>query len=148
MSATRNPFYQLPGNADIPGDVRVSDTADSTKTAADGWAASPAAVAKTQTSYSYPNFSAINGVSLIPESTSVIITGKNVDTYIGITTNTTFYGTTVITGMPAPSSSYALATFVNGSGILNGFGWINNGNIRAPANLPSGTWYIMAHYTT
>ena len=45
MSATRNPFYQLPGGADIPGDVRVSDTADASKTAADGWAASPAAVA-------------------------------------------------------------------------------------------------------
>lgn len=45
MSATRNPYYQLPGGADIPGDVRVIDTADSTKTAADGWAASPAAVA-------------------------------------------------------------------------------------------------------
>lgn len=29
----------------MPGDVRVSDTADDTKTAADGWAASPAAVA-------------------------------------------------------------------------------------------------------
>ncbi len=45
MSATRNPFYQLPGGADLPGDVRVSDTADVTKTAAAGWAASPAAVA-------------------------------------------------------------------------------------------------------
>lgn len=45
MSATRNPFYQLPGGADLPGDVRVSDTADASKTAADGWAASPAAVA-------------------------------------------------------------------------------------------------------
>lgn len=45
MSATRNPFYQLPGGADLPGDVRVSDTADVTKTAAGGWAASPAAVA-------------------------------------------------------------------------------------------------------
>lgn len=45
MSATRNPYYQLPGGADIPGDVRVSDTADASKTAADGWAASPAAVA-------------------------------------------------------------------------------------------------------
>lgn len=45
MSATRNPYYQLLGRADLPGDVRVSDTADETKTAADGWAASPAAVA-------------------------------------------------------------------------------------------------------
>ena len=45
MSATRNPYYQLPGGADLPGDVRVIDTADASKTAADGWAASPAAVA-------------------------------------------------------------------------------------------------------
>lgn len=45
MSVTRNPFYQLPGGADLPGDVRVSDTADASKTAAGGWAASPAAVA-------------------------------------------------------------------------------------------------------
>ena len=45
MSATRNPYYQLPGGAELPGDVRVSDTADATKTAADGWAASPSAVA-------------------------------------------------------------------------------------------------------
>lgn len=52
MSATRNPFYQLPGGADIPGDVRVSDTADDSKTAADGWAASPAAVANAVTTLS------------------------------------------------------------------------------------------------
>lgn len=45
MSATRNPYYQLPGGTDLPGDVRVSDTADVSKTAAGGWAASPAAVA-------------------------------------------------------------------------------------------------------
>ena len=45
MSATRNPYYQLPGGADLPGDVRVSDIADASKTAAGGWAASPAAVA-------------------------------------------------------------------------------------------------------
>lgn len=44
MSAIRNSFYQLPCNADIPGDVRVTDTPDSTKLANQGWAASPAAV--------------------------------------------------------------------------------------------------------
>lgn len=48
MSATRNPYYQLPGGADLPGDVRVSDTADASKTAAGGWAASPAAVASAE----------------------------------------------------------------------------------------------------
>lgn len=52
MSAPRNPFYQLPGGADLPGDVRVSDTPDATKTAADGWAASPAAVASVVTTLS------------------------------------------------------------------------------------------------
>ncbi len=51
MSATRNPYYQLPGGADLPGDVRVSDTADATKTAAGGWAASPAAVASVPENY-------------------------------------------------------------------------------------------------
>ena len=51
MSATRNPFYQLPGGSDLPGDVRVSDTADATKTAAGGWAASPAAVASVPKNY-------------------------------------------------------------------------------------------------
>lgn len=45
MSAARNPYYQLPGGADLPGDVRVSDISDASKTAAGGWAASPAAVA-------------------------------------------------------------------------------------------------------
>lgn len=51
MNATRNPFYQLPGGADLPGDVRVSDTADASKTAADGWAASPASVASVPKNY-------------------------------------------------------------------------------------------------
>lgn len=48
MSTTRNPYYRLPGGADLPGDVRVSDTADASKTAAGGWAASPAAVASAE----------------------------------------------------------------------------------------------------
>ena len=52
MSATRNPFYQLPGGADLSGDVRVSDTPDATKTAAGSWAASPAAVANAVTTLS------------------------------------------------------------------------------------------------
>lgn len=148
MSATRNPFYQLPGGADLPGDVRVSDTADVTKTAAAGWAASPAAVAKTQTNRSHTNFSATSGANLISDASYVTITGKNVDVYIGINTTTTFYGTTVISGIPNPNTSYTLALFVDGTGALKGFGWLNNGNIRAPSNLTAGTWYIIAHYTT
>lgn len=56
MSATRNPYYQLPGGADLPGDVRVSDTADASKTAAGGWAASPAAVANARLEMEYGCF--------------------------------------------------------------------------------------------
>ena len=148
MSATRNPFYQLPGGADLPGDVRVSDTADASKNAAGGWAASPAAVAETQTYHRYTKYSASSNVNIISDSNSVYTTGKNVDVYVGITTTEAFYGTTVINGMPMPVSGYALAAFVDGTGKLNGFGWISNGNIRAPGNLPAGTWYIIAHYTT
>ena len=101
-----------------------------------------------QTSSSYTNFSTVSGASLITDVNYVTISGKNVDIYIGITTSTAFYGTTVISGLPNPNTSYTLATFVDGNGNLNGFGWVNNGNIRAPSNLPTGTWYIFAHYTT
>lgn len=148
MSATRNPYYQLPGGADLPGDVRVSDTPDASKTAADGWAASPAAVAETQTYHRYTKHSASSNANIISDSNNVYITGKNVDVYVGITTTAAFYGTTVINGMPMPVSNYTLAAFVDGTGNLNGFGWISNGTIRAPANLPAGVWYIIAHYTT
>ena len=101
-----------------------------------------------QPSSSYTNFSTVSGASLITDANYVTISGKNVDIYIGITTSTSFYGTTVISGLPNPNTSYTLATFVDGTGKLNGFGWVNNGNIRAPSNLPTGTWYIIAHYTT
>ena len=130
----------------MPGDVRVSDTADSTKTAAGGWAASPAAVAETQTYHEVKNLSAVSNVSI--DTGSIYTTGRNVDVYIGITTTATFNGTAIITGLPWPIASYTLATFTSNSGALKGFGWINNGNIRAPVNLPAGTWFIVAHYTT
>lgn len=146
MSAARNPYYQLPGGADLPGDVRVSDTADSTKTAAGGWAASPAAVAETQTYHEIKNLSAVSNVSI--DTDSIYTTGRNVDVYIGITTTATFNGTAIITGLPRPVTSYTLATFTSNSGALKGFGWINNGSIRAPVNLTAGTWFIVAHYTT
>lgn len=146
MSATRNPYYQLPGGADLPGDVRVSDTADANKTAAGGWAASPAAVAETQTYHMVENLSAVSNVSII--TGSIYTTGRTVDVYIGITTATELNGTTIITNIPRPVTDYTLAAFVGFSGALEGFGWINNKGIRAPANLPAGTWYIVTHYTT
>lgn len=150
MSATRNPFYQLPGGADLPGDVRVSDTADASKTAADGWAASPAAVAKTQTYHKYTTHSAESDVSITDGINNVFVTGKNVDVYIGVTLSRTFaYGAHIIKNVPKPVADYALAAFVLGDGTLQGFGWIApSGVIASPTNLPAGMVYIVAHYTT
>nr|DAG89111.1 MAG TPA: hypothetical protein [Ackermannviridae sp.] len=150
MSATHNPYYQLPGGADLPGDVRVSDTADASKTAARGWAASPAAVAETQTYHRYTGHSAESNVTIVDNSNSVYVTGRNVNVYIGVNLGRTFSsGETLIRNAPKPVSTYALATFVASDGALRGFGWITPaGNIASPTNLPAGLSYIVAHYTT
>ena len=150
MSATRNPFYQLPGGNDLPGDVRVSDTPDASKTAAGGWAASPAAVAETQTYHKYTNHSAESDVTIVGNSNSIFVTGKNVDVYIGVNLGKAFgSGETLIKNAPKPVANYAVATFVASNGALRGFGWITpDGNIASPANLPTGMVYIVAHYTT
>lgn len=150
MNATRNPFYQLPGGSDLPGDVRVSDTPDASKTAADGWAASPAAVAETQTYHKYTDHSAESNVTIIGNSNSIFVTGRNVDVYIGVNLGKTFgSGETLIKNAPKPVANYAMATFVASNGALRGFGWITpDGNIASPTDLPAGVSYIVAHYTT
>lgn len=150
MSATRNPYYQLPGGADLPGDVRVSDTADPTKTAAGGWAASPAAVAKTQSYHKYTDHTVGSNVSIAYDSNAVFVTGRNVDVYIGVNLSEAFgYGKVVIKNVPKPVATYALAAFVVGDGTLHGLGWITpGGDISSPANLSAGLYYIVAHYTT
>lgn len=148
MSAARNPYYQLPGGADLPGDVRVSDTADANKTAAGGWAASPAAVAETQTYHKYTKHSAESDVEILDNS--IFVTGKNVDVYIGAKLGKTFgSGATLIKNVPPPVTNYTIATFLNSNGSLRGFGWITPaGDITSPANSLDGTPYIVAHYTT
>lgn len=149
--ATRNTVnYQLPGWADLPGGLRVSDTPDATKTAADGWAASPAAVAKTQSYNEYTDHTAESGVTIISNSNSIFVTGRNVDVYIGVNLGKTFgSGENLIKNVPKPVANYMMATFVDGNGALRGFGWITpDGNIASPVNLPAGVSYIVAHYTT
>lgn len=130
--------------------VRISDTPDATKTAADGWAASPASVEETQTYHKYTNHSVESDVAIAGGIDNVFVTGKNVDVYIGVTLNGVFgYGATLIKNVPKPVSIYAMATFVTREGALCGFGWITpDGSIAAPPNLPAGTFYIVAHYTT
>lgn len=41
MSATKNPYYRIPGGAALPGDVKLTDTADASLTADKGVAATP-----------------------------------------------------------------------------------------------------------
>lgn len=132
-------------------DVRISDTIDAEKTAADGWAASPASVAETQTYHKYTNHSAASSnVTIFEGSNDVYVTGRNVDVYIGVNLGKTFgSGASLIKNVPKPVTNYALATFVASNGALRGFGWITpNGDIASPANLPAGDFYIVAHYTT
>lgn len=128
--------------------VRISDAIDAGKTADGGWAASPAAVAKTQTYHEYTSHSAGSNVTII--SNKVFVTGRNVDIYIGVNLSKAFgYGESVIKDLPKPVSTYALATFVASDGTLRGFGWISTGgSIGSPANLPAEVSYIVAHYTT
>ena len=134
-------------------DVRISDTIDAEKTAEDGWAASPAAVAKTQTYYKYTDHSAESDVAMPDGDNYVYVTGKNVDVYIRVDLSKAFgsavYGAALIKNMPKPVTDYTLATFVISSGGLQGFGWITpDGTIISPANMPAGKFYIVAHYTT
>ncbi len=150
MSATRNPYYQLPGGADLPGDVRVSDMEDASKTAAGGWAASPAAVAETQTYHKYTSYSAESNVTIVGDSNFIFVTGRNVDVYICVNLgNTPGSGAALIKNAPKPVTNYSLATFVASDGTLHGLGWITpDGVISSPANLSAGVYYIVSHYTT
>ena len=130
--------------------ISISDTADATKTAADSWAASPAAVAETQTYHKYTDYSAESGVSIFGDANFILVTGRNVDVYIGMNLGRTFgSGATLIKNVPKPVTNYALATFVASNGAIRGFGWITpDGNIAAPADLPAGVSYVVTHYTT
>lgn len=131
-------------------DVRITDTIDAAKTAAGGWAASPAAVAKTQTYHKYTDHSAEGNATIIDNYNFIFVTGRNVDVYIGINLgNAPGSGATLIKNAPKPVTNYSLATFVASNGALRGFGWITpNGDIASPANLSAGVSYIVAHYTT
>ena len=113
-------------------------------------AASPAAVAETQTRHKYTDHSAESDVSIFDNANFIFVTGRNVDVYIGISFGKTFgSGATLIKNVPKPVTNYALATFVDSNGALRGFGWITpDGNIASPADVPAGVSYIVTHYTT
>ena len=126
MSATRNPYYQLPGGADIPGDVRVSDTADATKTAADGWAASPAAVTRMFRNYKLLKYGGmVSNFNISTRSTGIFLYFE--------------FGQHALNSPSSTSSGFCIMYTNNDSADYGGqYAFVNGGIIGR--KLSSGKW--------
>ena len=149
MSATRNPYYQLPGGADLPGDVRVSDMADANKTAADGWAASPAAVASiVSTINCNPNVKIANSGDILT-NLHVTITGKVAQLYFHIKCTTPRPEETIVTGLPRHNSSYIAVPCFNTYGQVLGIAWLyEDGHIYTPRGFDQEGYFQAIYITT
>ena len=149
MSATRNPYYQLPGGADLPGDVRVSDTPDVTKTAAGGWAASPAAVASIVTTRDCSsNVKAANAGDNL-KSLRATITGKVAQFYFYIECTKSRPEETIVTGLPKHNSGYVAVQCFTGSGVTIGTAWLyEDGHIYSPNGFATKGYFQAIYVTT
>lgn len=149
MSATRNPYYQLPGGAEMPGDVRVSDTADASKTAAGGWAASPAAVASiVSTINCNPNVKIANPGDILTDL-HVTITGKVAQLYFRIKCTTPRPEETIVTGLPRHNSSYIAVPCFNTNGQVLGIAWLyEDGHIYTPRGFDQEGYFQAIYITT
>lgn len=149
MSATRNPYYQLPGGADLPGDVRVSDTADATKTAAGGWAASPAAVASMVSTTNWnPNVKVANSGDILTDLKATI-TGKVAQLYFRIKCTTSRPEETIVTGLPRHNSSYIAVPCFDFDGLVIGIAWLyEDGHIQTPSRFDKDGYFQATYITT
>lgn len=149
MSATRNPFCQLPGGADIPGDVRVSDTADASKTAADGWAASPAAVASIVTTRDCSsNVKIANSGDKLLRS-SATITGKVAQFYFYIECTQSRPEKTIVTGLPKQNNGYIAVQCFTSAGETIGTAWLyEDGSIYTPRGFANKGYFQASYVTT
>lgn len=149
MSATRNPFYQLPGGADLPGDVRVSDTADASKTAAGGWAASPAAVASIVTTRDCSsNVKVANSGDELTDLHSTI-TGKVAQFYFRIKCATSRPESTIVTGLPNHNNAYIAVPCFNVRGATIGTAWLyQDGRILTPKAFDEDGYFQATYITT
>ena len=149
MSVTRNPFYQLPGGADMPGDVRVSDTPDATKTAADGWAASPAAVASMVSTTNWnPNVKVANSGDTMADLHATI-TGKVAQIYFRIECAAPRSEKTIVTGLPRHNSTYVAVQCFNANGEVIGIAWLyEDGHILTPRGFNLRGYFYAIYITT
>nr|DAF32257.1 MAG TPA: hypothetical protein [Ackermannviridae sp.] len=149
MSATRNPYYQLLGGADLPGDVRVSDTADSSKTAADGWAASPAAVASMVSTINCSSNVKVANSGDILTDLNATITGKVAQLYFRIKCTTSRSEETIVTGLPKHNSSYIAVPCFNFGGLVIGIAWLyEDGHIQTPRGFDKDGYFQATYITT
>lgn len=149
MSTTRNPYYQLPGGADLPGDVRVSDTADASKTAAGGWAASPAAVASIiSTVNCSPNVKVANSGDILADL-HAIVTGKVAQFYFRIKCTTSRPEETIVTGLPRHNDLYIAVPCFSASGLVIGIAWLyEDGHIQTPRGFDQEGYFQAIYITT
>lgn len=149
MSATHNPYYPLPGNADIPGDVRVSDTADANKTAAGGWAASPAAVASIVSTINWnPNVKVVNSGDILADLHATI-TGKVAQFYFRIKCTTPRPEETIVTGLPRHNSTYIAVPCFDSNGQVLGIAWLyEDGHIYTPRGFDQEGYFQAIYITT
>lgn len=149
MSGAQNPYYQLPGGADLPGDVRVSDTADATKTAADGWAASPSAVASivtTRDCSSYVNVA--NSGDKLTDLHSTI-TGKVAQFYFHIKCATSRPESAIVTGLPKHNNTYIAVSCFKFNGATIGTAWLYpDGHILTPQAFGDDGYFQATYITT
>lgn len=149
MSATRNPFYQLPGGADLPGDVRVSDTADASKTAADGWAASPAAVESIVTTRDCSSNVKIANSGDNLKNLRATITGKVAQFYFNIECVTSRPEKTIVTGLPKHNNVYIAVQCFNTVGETIGTAWLyEDGSIYTPRGFANKGYFQASYVTT
>ena len=149
MSATRNPFYQLPGGADLPGDVRVSDTADASKTAADGWAASPAAVESIVTTRDCSSNVKIANSGDNLKNLRATITGKVAQFYFNIECATSRPEKTIVTGLPKHNNVYIAVQCFNTVGATIGTAWLyEDGHIYTPRAFTTSGYFQGTYITT
>lgn len=149
MSGAQNPYYQLPGGADLPGDVRVSDTADATKTAADGWAASPSAVASMVSTINCSSNVKVANSGDILTDLNATITGKVAQLYFHIKCTTSRSEETIVTGLPKHNSSYIAVPCFNFGGLVIGIAWLyEDGHIQTPRGFDKDGYFQATYITT
>ena len=130
-------------------DVRISDTIDVGKTAADGWAASPAAVASmVSTINCSPNVKVANSGDVLDNLHSTI-TGKVAQIYFHIICAAPRPATTIVTGLPRHNNLYIAVPCFDYMGQVIGMAWLyEDGRIHTPNGFNNEGYFQAIYITT